>query len=355
MKIGESVFGRVLRLVPALLLSVAVGRAALAQEPSVPAMTSEARIRQLESKVDELAWSLDQARKIADDNQFFLRLSDVAVVDKVILAGKPNPRAKERYGIKNERTTTRIYCYTFLPRNAPKGKLLPAILLTHGGVHGDFGTYHVHLLREMLERGYAVVAPEYRGSTGYGRGMYESIDYGGLENDDAMSCRDWAVDELPIDGKRVAAVGWSHGGMISLMIGFDHPDKFAAIYAGVPVSDLITRLGYQEPGYTADFAAKYHLGKPPLEAVDEYRRRSPVWNVDKLKIPLMVNGNTSDQDVDVVEVEQLIVHLKAAGKSFESRIEQDAPGGHSWERIDTSFARKARLRMYEFLARYLKP
>lgn len=334
----------------ALTMSL-VGFAAQAQQQADS--KSEDRLKALEAQVEELKWDLDQARKIADDTQFFLRLQDVAVADKVILAGKPNPKAKERYGIKNDRHPIRIYCYTFLPKNVPKGKSLPAIVLTHGGVHGDFGTYHVHMVREMVERGYAVIAPEYRGSTGYGKTMYESIDYGGLENDDMVTCRDWAVDELPIDGKRVAAVGWSHGGMISLMAGFDHPDKFAAIYAGVPVSDLITRLGYHEQSYTAEFAAKYHIGKAPVDAVDEYRRRSPIWNVQKLKIPLMVTSTTNDRDVNVVEVEQLIVHLKAAGKTFESHIEKDAPGGHSWDRIDTTFARKARLRMYDFLDKSL--
>lgn len=329
------------------LLSFAGAAALHAQESPDP------RLSRLEAQVAGLRSEIDQLRKIADDNQFYLRLSDVAEVDKVILAGKPNPRGTPRYGIANDRHPIRIYCYTFVPRSLDRTRKHPTVVLTHGGVHGDFGTYHVHMVREMIARGYIVVAPEYRGSTGYGRAMYEAIDYGGLENDDVVTCRDWAVEELPVDPKRVAAVGWSHGGMISLMIGFDHPDKFACIYAGVPVSDLLTRLGYHEPSYTAEFAAKYHIGKPPVEDVDEYRRRSPIWNVQKLKIPLMVTSSTNDRDVNVVEVEQLITHLKAAGKTFESHIEQDAPGGHSWDRIDTTFARKARLRMYEFLAKHL--
>jgi S-formylglutathione hydrolase FrmB len=49
----------------------------------------------------------------------------------------------------------------------------------------------------------------------------------------------------------------------------------------------------------------------------------------------------------------LIAHLKAAGKNFEYHIEKDAPGGHSWDRIDTTFARKARVRMYDFLKKHL--
>ncbi|HVR97778.1 MAG TPA: alpha/beta fold hydrolase [Thermoanaerobaculia bacterium] len=314
----------------------------------------EDQVKDLARKVESLEYDLDQVRKLSDDAQFWLRLSDVAEVDKVILTGPPNPKGEETYGIANTRHPLRIYLYTFLPKNLDKSRKHPAIMLTHGGVHGDFGTYHMHLVREMLERGYIVLAPEYRGSTGYGREMYEAIDYGGLENDDIVASRDWAVEQLPVDPKRIALVGWSHGGMISLMAGFDHPDKFACIYAGVPVSDLITRLGYHDQGYNDLFSADYHIGKRPSEAVDEYRKRSPIWNVEKLKLPLMVTSTTNDRDVNVVEVQQLIVHLKAAGKSFEHKIYDDAPGGHSFDRIDTTYARNARKDLYAFLDQHLR-
>lgn len=335
-------------LLPVLMFLCALVTAA--DEPK----SLETQVKELTSKVESLEWELDRVRKISDDALFWLRLSDVAEIDKVLLAGPPDPNDKERYGISNERHPIRIYQYVFMPKNLDKAKKHPAIMLTHGGVHGDFGTYHVHMVREMLERGYIVLAPEYRGSTGYGKSMYEAIDYGGLENDDIVACRDWAVEELPVDPKRIALVGWSHGGMISLMVGFDHPDKFACIYAGVPVSDLLTRFGYIGDGYMKEFAAKYHVGKPPVEDVEEYRRRSPIWNVEKLKLPLMVTTSTNDRDVNVVEVEQLIVHLKAAGKSFDYKIYEDAPGGHSFERIDTTFARNVRKDMYAFLAKHLR-
>jgi dipeptidyl aminopeptidase/acylaminoacyl peptidase len=328
-------------------LAVALALALPAQEPP------EARIKHLEAQVESLTWELDQVRKLADDAQFYLRLSDVAEVDKVILAGPPNPKGKETYGIRNDRHPLRIYAYTFVPKNLDKGRKHPAILLSHGGVHGDFGTYHVHLVREMVARGYIVVAPEYRGSTGYGKGLHDAIDYGGLENDDVVACRDWAVEELPVDPKRVALVGWSHGGMISLMAGFDHPEKFACIYAGVPVSDLLARLAYAGEEYRDPKVVKSMFGKDPTDDVDLLRKRSPIWNVHKLKLPLMVTSSTNDRDVNVVEVEQLITHLKAAGKTFEHRIEQDAPGGHGWDRIDTTYARKARKAMYDFLAKHL--
>ncbi|WP_243300577.1 alpha/beta hydrolase family protein [Geothrix oryzisoli] len=312
------------------------------------------RLQRVESGVKSLNWELDAVRKAADDQLWFQRLSDVAVVDKVTYTGPPNPKGEETYGIKNARHPLKIQQYVFVPRKAEKGRKLPLIVLPHGGVHGDFGTYHVHIVREMIERGYIVIAPDYRGSTGYGKGFYEAIDYGGLEIDDVVAGRDWAVEHLPVDPKRCAIVGWSHGGLIALMAVFDHPEKFAVSYAGVPVSDLITRLGYLGQDYVAEFSAKFHIGKEPKDAVDEYRHRSPVWNVQKLRTPLLIHTNTNDRDVNVVEVEQLINALKAAGKTFDYKIYQDAPGGHSFNRIDTTLAQESRREIYAFLEKHLK-
>jgi dipeptidyl aminopeptidase/acylaminoacyl peptidase len=168
--------------------------------------------------------------------------------------------------------------------------------------------------------------------------------------------RDWAAENLPfVDPARMAMVGWSHGGLISLLAVCRFPEKFAACYAGVPVSDLLARMGYTDDEYRADFAAPYHLGKTANQDVDEYRRRSPVWNMEKLKTPLLVHTTTNDRDVNVVEVEHLVQALKAAGKEFEYKIYPDAPGGHSFNRIDTALARESRQEIYRFLARYLKP
>ena len=141
----------------------------------------EAQVKDLARKVEALQYDLDQARKLSDDALFWLRLSDVAEVDKVILTGPPNPKGEETYGIANERHPLRIYLYTVLPKGLDRSKKHPAIMLTHGGVHGDFGTYHAHLVREMVERGYIVLAPEYRGSTGYGITYQKLIhrDFGG--------------------------------------------------------------------------------------------------------------------------------------------------------------------------------
>jgi dipeptidyl aminopeptidase/acylaminoacyl peptidase len=229
------------------------------------------------------------------------------------------------------------------------------LVFPHGGVHGDFNTYYTHIVRELMEQGYVVIAPEYRGSTGYGRGYYEAIDYGGIEVDDVVAARDWAVEGLDfVDPGRVGILGWSHGGLIALMSVFDHPEKFQVAYAGVPVSDLVARMGYQTQDYRDLYSVEYHIGETAFENTDEYKRRSPAWNAHKLETPLLIHTNTNDRDVNVLEVEHLIKSLQAADKNFEYKIYDDAPGGHSFNRLDSSVAHESRQEIYDFLGRYLK-
>ena len=143
--------------------------------------------------------------------------------------------------------------------------------------------------------------------------------------------------------------------MIALMNIFAHPKDYQVAFAGVPVSDLIARMGYMTQDYRDLYSADYHIGKTVNEDVEEYKRRSPAWNADKLQTPLLIHTNTSDDDVNVLEVEHLIQALKAENKKFEYKIYQHVEGGHSFDRIDTQTAQKIRVKIYKFLAQYLTP
>jgi dipeptidyl aminopeptidase/acylaminoacyl peptidase len=250
-----------------------------------------------------------------------------------------------------------LTAYTFLPKRRPAEGKLPLIVLVHGGIHGNFDTNHVNVARELLGQGYAIIAPEYRGSSGQGREFWELIDYGGLEVDDVHAGMKWMLQthEGTLDAKRVGIVGWSHGGLITLMNLFKFPKDYRVGYAGVPVCDLVARMGYKGQGYRDLFSAPYHIGKTAEDDVKEYRRRSPAWNAEKLQTPLLIHTTTNDEDVNVLEVEHLIKSLKAAEKKFEHRVYKDAPGGHEFNRIDTKLARESRAEVYRFLAKHLAP
>jgi dipeptidyl aminopeptidase/acylaminoacyl peptidase len=171
-----------------------------------------------------------------------------------------------------------------------------------------------------------------------------------------MAARDYMVESYDIvDPDRVGIIGWSHGGMITLMNILRYPDQFACGYAGVPVSDVGYRLSYQQPDYSKNFTVEYHIGATPQEKPEEYARRSPVTYARQLSRPLRIVTCTNDDDVSVTEVQRMIDSLTFYNKDFEYKVFPKMPGAHAFERIDSMEACEIRLDTYAFLARYLNP
>jgi dipeptidyl aminopeptidase/acylaminoacyl peptidase len=314
-------------------------------------------INRVDSRFSALDHRLDMLEKNIDDILWFERVGDVAFIDKVYITGPPPAKESNPTG-QGAGNPLKFWSYVFIPRDADPAKKYPLLVFPHGGVHANFTTYYTHIIREIISQGYIVVAAEYRGSTGYGAGLYRRIDYGGLEVDDVDASRQYMIDNYDIvDKDRVGIIGWSHGGLIGLFCIFNNPDAYKACYAGVPVSDLIARMGYKDDEYRDLYSAPYHIGKTADEDVAEYRKRSPAWQTDRYRgTPLLIHTNTNDEDVNSLEVEHLIKSLKASGKqNFHYRIFEDMPGGHSFNRMDYREARKIRLDIYNFLNAELKP
>ncbi len=322
------------------------------QEP----LNAEKQFEQLQNYDEGLDHKIDQLQKQIDDILWYNKVGDIAHIDKLYIYGPPKWKEKNPTG-KGAGNPVKFWTYVFIPNNLDISKKYPLIVLPHGGVHSDFTTYYTHIVRELVSQGYVIVAPEYRGSTGYGKGFYESIDYGGLEVEDVYYSRNYMLENYDfIDKDRVGIIGWSHGGLITLMNIFDHPKDYQVAFAGVPVSDLIARMGYHNQSYRDLYEADYHIGKSANDDVQEYRRRSPVWNTGKFDgTPLLIHTNTNDEDVNVLEVEHLIKSLKAEGKPFDYEIFKDVPGGHSFDRMDTKRAKEIRVKIYAHLSKYLKP
>ena len=340
-----------------LLISMSVAFVAAQSEES-ETVTLEmlmSEIQELKQQQQSQRHTYNRLAKAIDDVMWHVKLGDIAEIDKVRFTGPP-PRYQPNPTAQGAGNPLRIQAYTFIPKSRDKSQKIPLIVYPHGGVHSNFSSGAAHIVKELLGQGYAVVAPEYRGSTGYGRGFYQAIDYGGLEIEDTYASRNYMLENFDfIDESRIGIMGWSHGGLHTLMNIFEHPESYKVAYAGVPVSDLVARMGYKTEGYRQLYSAKYHIGKSAYEDVEEYRRRSPAWNAHKLQTPLLIHTNTNDGDVNVLEVEHLIKSLKAEGKKFEYKIYQDEPGGHSFNRLDTKAARESRWEIYRFLAKYLSP
>jgi dipeptidyl aminopeptidase/acylaminoacyl peptidase len=201
------------------------------------------------------------------------------------------------------------YLFQPLDKGGPRGRA--AMIWVHGGVHGNWSISYFPFVREAVQKGYVIIAPEYRGSTGYGEKHYLAIDYGGYEIDDTISAVDYLKTLPHVDPDRLGIMGWSHGGFIALHSVFREKHPFRASVAMVPVTNLFFRLSYKGPGYQRSFATMERVLGLPFEKRDIYKARSPIYHVDKLQVPLLVHVATNDTDVNFEEAEQIIDALRA--------------------------------------------
>lgn len=204
-----------------------------------------------------------------------------------------------------------IPAYLFAPLTKRGAGGHAAMVWVHGGVHGDWGTNMFPFVREAVQRGYVVITPDYRGSTGHGAAHYEAIDYGGREVDDAISAVDYLKTLPYVDMNRLGMMGWSHGGFITAHTLFREEHPFKAGAAIVPVTNLIFRLSYKGPSYQDDFATEEGIQGLPFEKREEYVKRSPVFHAANLKVPMLVHVATNDEDVNYVEDQQMVYTLRA--------------------------------------------
>ena len=286
--------------------------------------------------------------------------------DKQLFAAADGVLNLQKIKVKSQIDDLQIPAYLFQPLKLPKEKKLPALVWVYGGIHDHFGVNYFPFIKEAVEKGYVVIAPEYRGASGYGREYYEAMDYGGYEVSDILSTADYLKEKMKVvDPERIGVIGWSHGGYISLLSILREKNSFACAAAFVPVTNLVFRLSYKGPEYQKDFVNSPRIGGLPYQKRKIYIDRSPLYHVDKLAIPLLVQVATNDDDVDFVEAEMLVNALNAKKpKLSEVVVFKDPVGGHffnrqvnlkSLKREDTPTQVKAWNQTWQFLDQHLAP
>ena len=251
-----------------------------------------------------------------------------------------------------------VPAYLFAPRDT--GVRRPVVIVVHGGVHGDFDDNYVWQIRSLVSEGYVLIAPEYRGSTGYGRAHYDAIDYGGKEVEDCIAAIDFIGGYAPrwVDTSRVAMLGWSHGGFISLHAVLRQPKRFRAAVAHVPVADLPERIRTHSESYHRIFAAQPGFGGRLDSNFAKYWERSPIAHVRSLSVPVLVHAADNDDDVFIAENRNMRDSMVAAGMDkrglYTYREWTAPPGGHAFSRIQSAQARESWRESLEFLKRHLR-
>jgi dipeptidyl aminopeptidase/acylaminoacyl peptidase len=243
--------------------------------------------------------------------------------------------------------------WLFVPKGLDRSKRHPAIVWIHGdGVNQNYDGWHVQrnyavyysFHQYLLQQGYVVFAPDYRGSIGYGRDWRQGVymDVGGKDAQDAwMAAHD--LKTLPyVDADRMGVWGLSYGGFFTLIAVTDQPTLFRA---GVDVAGVVDYAMYYEDPYHGGWTAS-RIGTPEQNP-EVYRKASPLSHVDRLQRPLLILHGTSDVNVPYLHSVRLADELlkKGKGELFDfvtypgefhyftrAHVLQDA-----WSRVDRFF------------------
>jgi dipeptidyl aminopeptidase/acylaminoacyl peptidase len=239
----------------------------------------------------------------------------------------------------------------FLPyAEALRGEELPpAIINIHGGpTNQHYREWNV-ATQVLVNNGFVVLAPNPRGSTGYGRSWREANrhDWGGKDLEDIARGAAWLGDQKLADPARIGAYGSSYGGYLTLLAVSLHPDRFAA---GVSVVGVVswTTMDQTTREDIRDLVRR-ELGDPAEDA-DLYRERSPLTHASKIRSPLLVLQGENDPQVPRAEAEQLVNALREGNAVHEYHVYPDE--GHGFRvtenRID------AVRRTLDWFERYLR-
>jgi len=240
--------------------------------------------------------------------------------------------------------------YLTLPPGSPSGPL-PMVLNVHGGPWARDGWGYDPEAQWLANRGYACLQVNYRGSTGYGKEFLNAgnREWAGRMHDDLVDAVGWAVEEGVADPERVAIYGGSYGGYAALVGATFTPDLFRCAVDIVGPSSLITLIE-SIPPYWKPLVATFHerVGDPETEA-DFLESRSPLFFVDRIKIPMLVAQGANDPRVKQAEAEQIVAAMKEKGIDHEYLLFEDE--GHGFARPENRLVFYAAAE--RFLARHL--
>jgi dipeptidyl aminopeptidase/acylaminoacyl peptidase len=242
-----------------------------------------------------------------------------------------------------------IPAWFYLPAGAQSDGSLPTIVYLHGGPESQTRADFNPIIQYFVNNGYAVLAPNVRGSTGYGKTYHHLDDV--AKRMDSVRDAAMAVEYLKSSGyahpQKMACMGGSYGGFMVLSLVTQYPDLWAAGVDLYGVANFISFFKHTGPYRRKHRASEY--GNPDKDA-DFLRSISPIHRVDRITAPMMILQGATDPRVPQEESDQMVAALRQRGVPVEYIVFPDE--GHGILKLNN------RVRAYgaivQFLDRYLK-
>ncbi len=303
----------------------------------------------LSRSLDDTKWVVTYSRDDAPVRWFFY--DRAAKQASLLFSARPD---LENYQLSNmqpieypARDGMTIYGYLTVPAGM-KAERLPMVLMVHGGPwHRDMWGYDPWA-QWLSNRGYAVLQPNFRGSTGYGKQYINAGDreWAGAMHTDLLDAKEWAVQRGIADPDKVCIMGGSYGGYATLAGLAFSPETFCCGVDIVGPSNLNTLLATIPP-YWSTMVALFHKRMGDTE--EFLNLQSPLYKANQIKAPLLIGQGANDPRVKQAESDQIAAAVRANGEPVEYYVFPDE--GHGFVVPENSMAFNAAVE--RFLAKYL--
>lgn len=243
-----------------------------------------------------------------------------------------------------------ISAWLYVTRNMQRNGQNAAIVYVHGGPASQSMNSFNRFIQHIVNQGYMVIAPNYRGSTGYGKDFQNAnlFDMGGGDLQDVLAAADFLMATGYPDKKKLIVMGGSYGGYLSMMAVTKAPDQWAAGVPIVPFVNWFTEIENEDPILQQSDLAT--MGDPKQKP-DFFRERSPIFFVDQVEAPLMLLAGGNDPRCPKEETVQVVDAIKKRGGVAEYKIYENE--GHGFARVENQI--DAYQRVTDFLKAHVPP
>ncbi|WP_282054883.1 S9 family peptidase [Maribacter luteus] len=248
---------------------------------------------------------------------------------------------------------TEIPAIYYLPHQASETNKVPALVWVHGGPGGQTRQNFNSLMQYMVNHGYAVLAVNNRGSSGYGKTFFKMDDRNHGEKDlqDCVEGKNWLAEQPEIDGEKIGILGGSYGGYMTMAALTYTPEEFDVGVNLFGVTNWLRTMKSIPPYWESFREALYlELGDPYSADSVRLKRISPLFHTDKVTKPLIVLQGSQDPRVLQVESDEIVAGVRKNNVPVEYVLFEDE--GHGFVKKKNQI--EAYSRILKFLDRYLK-